>query len=54
MESDTAAASSVDAAGDVMAAIDGNPERLIIADVSRDEAWLAMPLDATAAVADHA
>lgn len=53
MESDSAVASSVESTGDVMAAIDGNPERLIIADVSRDDAWLAMQLDATVAVADR-
>jgi hypothetical protein len=53
MESDTALASSVDHAGDVMAAVDGSPERLIIADVSREDAWLSMGLEATVAVADH-
>lgn len=32
--------------GSVMASIDGEreDERLIIADVSRDEAWIAMPM----------
>lgn len=33
------------ASGTVMASIDGNDqERLIIADVDRDEAWIAMPM----------
>lgn len=32
--------------GSVMASVDGDneEERLIIADVSRDEAWVAMPI----------
>jgi hypothetical protein len=53
MESDTAAA-SVNGGGEVMAAVDGTPKRLVIADVSCDEAWLAMRLDETVTVSDYA
>jgi hypothetical protein len=33
-----------------MAAVDGSPERLVLADVTRDEAWLSMGLDRTISV----
>jgi len=33
-----------------MAAVDGSPERLVLADVTRDEAWLSMSLDRTISV----
>lgn len=53
MATDTAATSDVDR-GEVMAAIEGTPEQLVIADVTRDGAWLAMPLEDSVAVGDHA
>ena len=53
MESDTAAASGLNGGGEVMAAVDGTPKRLVIADVSCDDAWVAMRLDETVTVSDH-
>ncbi|MFB6172984.1 MAG: hypothetical protein ABEJ23_10645 [Haloarculaceae archaeon] len=52
MATDTAAASEADH-GEVMAAIEGTPERLVIADVTRDDAWLAMALEDTVAVSER-
>lgn len=52
MGSDTATASDA-AAGEVMAAIDGTPRRLVIADVSCDEAWVSMYLEETVTVKDN-
>lgn len=52
MGSDTATASE-SARGTVMAAVDGTPRRLVIADVSCDEAWVAMDLAETVTVQDE-
>lgn len=49
MSTNRATASATET-GDVMAAVEGSPRTLIIADVSRDEAWLSMPLDDAVAV----
>lgn len=46
------ASASVSELGEVMAAIEGTPRTLIIADVTRDDAWLSMALDDTVSVTD--
>lgn len=51
MSSDTASASAREM-GEVMAAVEGTPRTLIIADVSCDDAWLSMALDDAVTVPD--
>lgn len=53
MATDTAATTEAER-GEIMAAIEGTPEQLVIADVTRDDAWLAMPLEHSVAVGKHA
>jgi hypothetical protein len=50
MVPDTAQASETHADCEVMAAIDS--DQLVIADICRDEAWLTMPVSATATLPD--
>lgn len=52
MATDTAATSEAEH-GEVMAAIEGTPKRLVIADVTRDDAWLAMSLEDSVMVGEH-
>ena len=54
MTPDTAGLGRTSAAGDVMASVDddGATERLVIADVSRDDAWVMLPLSEAATLAD--
>lgn len=49
MAPDTATASE-STEGEVVAAVDGTPRKLVIADISRDEAWVAMQFDDTVCV----
>jgi hypothetical protein len=44
MAPDSAAAAGADPECEVMAAVDGPDERFIIAELCRDDAWLATPL----------
>lgn len=55
MTPDTAAVSTAGSAEDVMASVDdddGGVERFVIADISRDDAWLSLPLAEAATLAD--
>lgn len=54
MTPDTAAALPESAADDVMASVDGDgaAARFVIADISRDDAWLSIPLTGAAALSD--
>ncbi|MFD1513163.1 DUF7556 family protein [Halomarina rubra] len=51
MPSNSAARADASGDGEVMAAISG--QRLVIADISRDDAWLSVPLAGSVAVDDH-
>lgn len=50
MAPDTTAAADADADCEVMASVDGDPRRFVIADLCRDEAWLSVPLEDAAAL----
>ena len=54
MTPDTAAVAAAGSAEDVMASVDddGSVERFVIADISRDDAWLSLPLAEAATLAD--
>lgn len=54
MTPDTATASNHIEDGDVMVSVDGDgpAARVVIADISRDEAWVSFPLEAAAALGD--
>lgn len=54
MTPDTAAASDHLEDGDVMVSVDGDgpTARVVIADISRDEAWISFPLGEAAALGD--
>lgn len=51
MPSNSAARADANSQGEVMAAV--SEQRLVIADISRDDAWLSMPLTETVAVAEY-
>ncbi|MFT4881936.1 MAG: hypothetical protein ACI9HI_001954 [Salinirussus sp.] len=51
MEPDTIPASAVETDAEVMAAVEEGPvETLVIADISRDDAYLTLPLDDAASL----
>ncbi|WP_195156042.1 DUF7556 family protein [Halococcus agarilyticus] len=52
MMPDATAAAAPVAADDVMASVDddGSVERFVIADISRDDAWISMALDGAASL----
>ena len=52
MTPDATAAAAPVVADDVMASVDddGNVERFVIADISRDDAWVSMALDGAASL----
>jgi hypothetical protein len=54
MTPDTAAVPAASTADDVMASVDddGTVERFVIADISRDDAWVSLPLAEAATLAD--
>ncbi|EMA53074.1 MULTISPECIES: DUF7556 family protein [Halococcus] len=54
MTPDTAAVATAGSAEDVMGSVDddGTVERFVIADISRDDAWLSLPLAEAATLAD--
>jgi hypothetical protein len=54
MTPDTAAVATAGPPEDVMASVDddGDVERFVIADISRDDAWLSLPLAEAATLAD--
>ncbi len=51
MEPDTIPASAVETDAEVMAAVEEGPvETLVVADISRDDAYLTLPLDDAASL----
>ncbi|EMA55063.1 MULTISPECIES: DUF7556 family protein [Halococcus] len=54
MTPDATAAAAPVVADDIMASVDddGSVERFVIADISRDDAWVAMALDGAASLPD--
>jgi len=54
MTPDTAGLATASTADDVMASVDddGAVERFVIADISRDDAWVMLPLSEAATLSD--